>query len=61
MQHIARLTISAIQKIVTIGEEVYSSYFDTERPLNVSISASDIDLENNVSYKVICIVSMILD
>ena len=45
-------------KIVTIGEEVYSSYFDTERPLNVSISASDIDLENNVSYKVICIVSM---
>lgn len=44
--------------IVNVGDEVYSSYFDTNDPLNVTLSASDIDLENNVSYKVICIVSM---
>ena len=44
--------------MVNVGDEVYSYYFDTNDPLNVTLSASDIDLENNVSYKVICIVSM---
>ena len=46
------------RKTVNKGEEVYSKYFDTTKPLEVMLSASDVDLENNVQYTVTCVVSM---
>lgn len=46
------------KKVVTAGEQIYSSYFDTFEPLLVEFSANNIDLENNVTYKVTGIVSM---
>lgn len=46
------------EKLVNKGEEVYSKYFDTYQSLLVELSAGNIDLENNVSYKVTCAVSM---
>lgn len=46
------------EKIVNKGEEVYSKYFDTYQSLLVELSAGNIDLENNVSYTISCIVSM---
>lgn len=45
-------------KMVNKGEEVYSKYFDTDDPLLVQMSASNLDLENNVNYTVVCTVSM---
>lgn len=45
-------------KMVNKGEEVYSKYFDTSDPLLVKMSASNLDLENNVRYTVVCTVSM---
>lgn len=45
-------------KIVNAGDEVYSEYIDTNDPLLVELSASNIDLENNVSYTVSVRVSM---
>lgn len=47
------------EKIVNVGEEVYSKYFDTSNnPLLVELSAGNIDLENNISYTVKCTSSM---
>lgn len=45
-------------KTVNAGEEIYSKYFDTSEPLIVELSAGNIDLENNISYTVTCVVSM---
>ena len=45
-------------KIVSIGQEVYSKYFDISTSLLVEFSASNIDLENNVSYTAVCVVTM---
>ena len=45
-------------KMVNQGEAIYSKFFDTSENLVVEISANNIDLENNISYKVNCIVSM---
>lgn len=45
-------------KRVNEGDEVYSKYFDISTMLNTKISASDIDLENNIEYTVHCVVSM---
>lgn len=45
-------------KIISKGDEVYSKYFDINRMLEVAIKASDVDLENNISYTITCIVSM---
>lgn len=45
-------------RIVNIGEEVYSQYFDTFEALLVEFSANNIDLENNISYTATCTVSM---
>lgn len=45
-------------KTVNKGELVYSKYFDIDEELDVTISASDVDLENNISYIVLCVVSM---
>ena len=48
------------EKRISAGDEVYSKYFDaaTGHSLFVVINASDIDLENNISYTVHCTVSM---
>lgn len=45
-------------KMVTQGEQIYSKYFDISDPLEVELSAGDIDLENNVTYTMACVVSM---
>ena len=45
-------------KLVNAGEEVYSKHFDFSGTLLVELSASNIDLENNESYTVVCTVSM---
>lgn len=45
-------------RIVNTGEQVYAKYFDTSDPLLVEMSASNIDLENEISYTITCTVSM---
>lgn len=45
-------------KVVNKGEHVYSQYFDISSPLEITLSAGDLDLENNVVYTIDCIVSM---
>ena len=40
------------------GSEVYSKYFDISEPLDIYLSANDVDLENNISYTIICTVTM---
>ena len=45
-------------KTVNKNEEVYSKYFDIDTDLSIQLSASDIDLENNISYTIKCIVTM---
>lgn len=45
-------------KIVSAGEEVYSKYFDIKNVLIAELSANNINLENNVSYMLKCVVSM---
>lgn len=46
------------RKIVSKGETVYSKHFDIDTSLSITLSASDMDLENNISYAVVCVVSM---
>ena len=45
-------------KIVKKGDEIYSQFYDTTKGLVLSISANSIDLENNVTYTIKCVVSM---
>lgn len=45
-------------RMVNIGEEVYSKYFDINTDLMVEMSAHNLNLENNISYTVSCTVSM---
>lgn len=45
-------------KMVNAGDDVYARYFDTTMALSVSLSAGDVNLENNVRYTVGCTVSM---
>lgn len=45
-------------KMVNSGEAVYSKYFDINTALDVTISASDVNLENNVGYTITCTVTM---
>ena len=45
-------------KIVSSGDEVYGKYFDTTDKLLVDLSASNIDLENGITYTIECTVSM---
>lgn len=44
--------------MINAGEAVYSRYFDTNEDLEIEISASDITLENNISYTLTGVVSM---
>lgn len=45
-------------KMVSAGQEIYSNYIDTTEQLDLTLSASDIDLENNISYTIRCVASM---
>lgn len=45
-------------KMVNVGEEIYSKHFDSSDDLDVTISAGDVDLANNASYTIKCIVAM---
>lgn len=45
-------------KTINKGETLYSRYFDRSNELSVSLSANDLSLQNNVSYKITCIASM---
>lgn len=45
-------------KMVKNGEEVYSKQFDINDVLVVEMSADKINLENNIRYTIICVVSM---
>lgn len=45
-------------RIINRGEEIYSKHFDILTPLDIYLSAGDIDLENNVSYTLTCTVAM---
>lgn len=45
-------------KMVNKNEEVYSKHFDTSDILLLEMSASNIDLENNMTYKITVTVSM---
>lgn len=45
-------------KVVSVGEKVYSKYFDTSDPLLVEFSANNVNLENNVRYTATCVASM---
>lgn len=46
------------ERTVNRGETLYSRYFDNSSELSVTLSANDLNLENNVSYKITCTVSM---
>lgn len=45
-------------KTVNKGEQIYSKYFDITDALLVEFSASNVNLDNNISYTVNCIASM---
>lgn len=45
-------------KVVNVGDEVYSKYFDTDEALLVEMSPGNIDLQNGIKYTVSCTVSM---
>lgn len=45
-------------KIVNIGDELYSKHFDITDSLLVEFTPANIDLENNIKYTVSCTVSM---
>lgn len=46
------------KKVVNAGEEIYSRFFDIHDALNTTLSANDVDLQNNKSYTITCIVTM---
>ena len=45
-------------KYVNKGDVIYSRYFDNSRELSTTLSASELSLENNMSYTIMCVVSM---
>lgn len=45
-------------KIVNPGDSVYSRYIDTNDPLLIEMSPSNIDLENNIEYTITVVASM---
>lgn len=45
-------------KMVKMGETIYSKFFDITDSLLVEFAPANIDLENNITYKAVCIVSM---
>ena len=53
-------TVDKLGNEITVnkGDQVYFKHFDTSDPLLVELSASNVDLENGVSYTVTCTVAM---
>ena len=45
-------------KMIAKGEEIYSNFFDINDDLVLEMTPSDIDLENNNSYTIKCVVTM---
>lgn len=45
-------------KMVNKSDSVYAKYFDITNRLNVTLSAGDLNLENNIGYTITCVVSM---
>lgn len=45
-------------QIISAGEEIYSKHFNTDEDLMIEMSAHNLNLENNISYSIKCIVSM---
>lgn len=45
-------------KSVSLNEEIYSKYFDNSGVLETELSASNISLENNITYTITCTVTM---
>lgn len=45
-------------KIVNKGDTVYAKYFDISTKLSVSLSANSINLDNGISYTIVCVSSM---
>lgn len=45
-------------KMVNKSEAIYSKYFDISTSLKVQFSASNVDLENNISYTITCTATM---
>lgn len=45
-------------QIINVGDVIYSKYFETNDPLMVEMSADNIDLENNITYKIVCTAAM---
>ena len=45
-------------KMITAGSPVYSKYYDINQPLMIEMSANNLDIENNITYTVTCVVSM---
>lgn len=45
-------------KMVSVGDEVYSKFYDTTNVLTLELTAGSVDLQNNISYTVNCIVTM---
>ena len=47
------------KKLVNNGTAVYSKFFDApDNPLEITLSAGDLDLANNISYTITCTASM---
>lgn len=45
-------------KMVSVGEQIYSKYFDQGTDLETVLSAGDVDLENNAHYTLKCMAAM---
>ena len=45
-------------KMVNKGETIYSNHFDISTELETTLSASDVDFENNIRYTIACTVTM---
>ena len=45
-------------KMITEGDEIFSKYYDINEELSIEVSANLVDLENNITYKLICSVTM---
>ena len=45
-------------KMISKGQEIYSKFYDTNLELLLEMTPGSLDLENNVEYTVICVVTM---
>lgn len=46
------------KKHVNAGDSVFSNYYDIKSMFKVTLSAGDVDFENNITYTLVCTVSM---